>query len=160
MADGAASNERLGDLGHGDGALHAGGDAEFFQGVLQGQGVDDRGQHAHVIAGGAFDALAAAGDAAKDIAAADHDHHLHAHLADFGDLPGHVQEEGRADADAMLPAQGLAAEFKKDPPVLGLLDFFHQRPVFWKLRIKKAELRSGRKASQSDWPLFFMVLNS
>ena len=44
MAHGAAPDERLGDLRHGDGALHAGGDAEFFQGVLQGQRVDDGGR--------------------------------------------------------------------------------------------------------------------
>src|SRR5207245_3285850 len=60
VADGAAADKSFSNLGHGDGGLHARGHAELFQRVLQGQRVDDSGQHAHVITGGAFDAPLAA----------------------------------------------------------------------------------------------------
>ena len=54
-----ADHERLGDLRHRDRALHARGRAEFFQRVLQRQGVDDGREHAHVIARRALDAALA-----------------------------------------------------------------------------------------------------
>ena len=47
----------------------------------------------------------------------DHHDHLHAQLAHFGDLPGHVAEGFGANADALLSAESLAAEFEKDSPV-------------------------------------------
>ncbi len=62
----------------------------FFERVLQRKRVDDRGQHAHVIAGGAFDAAFAATQTAKNISATADDDHLHAELAHFADLFGHV----------------------------------------------------------------------
>ena len=64
--------------------------AELFQRVLQRQRVDDRGQHAHVIARGALDAALAAAQAAEDVAAADHHDHLHAQVAHLADLLRHV----------------------------------------------------------------------
>ena len=56
VAHGAAQDERLGDLVHRDGGLHAGADAHFFEAVHDGEAVDDGGEHAHVVAGGAVDA--------------------------------------------------------------------------------------------------------
>src|SRR5581483_5336952 len=114
MADGAAADENFGDLSHGDGALDAGGDADFFEGILEGEGVDDGGKHAHVIAGGAFDAAFAAGLAAEDVAAADDHDDFDAHFADFGDLLGHVVDGLGTDAVAVLAAQGFTAEFEED----------------------------------------------
>ena len=65
---------------------------EAFQGVLQGQAVEDGGQHAHVVGGGLLDDLAAGAElgAAQDVAAADDDGQLHAALDDALRLPGDV----------------------------------------------------------------------
>ena len=54
--------------------------AEALEGVLQGQAVDDGGEHAHVVGGRLLDDLAAGGElgAAEDVAAADDDGQLHA----------------------------------------------------------------------------------
>jgi hypothetical protein len=51
---------------------------------------------------------------------------LHAHLPHLGDLPGHFVDSLRADADAVVAAQGLAAEFKQNSPVFRFQDFFHK----------------------------------
>ena len=57
---------------------------EALQGVLQGQAVEDGGEHAHVVGGGLLDDLAAGAElaAAQDVAAADDDGQLHAALDD------------------------------------------------------------------------------
>src|SRR6185295_3097531 len=70
VADGAAADERLGYLGHGDGGVDARVRAAALERVLQRKAVDHGGQHAHVIAGHAVDAFGGRGDAAKDVAAA------------------------------------------------------------------------------------------
>ena len=124
MAHGAAADERLGHLGHGDGALHAGGDAELFQRILQGQRVDDGGQHAHVIAGGALDAALAAGQAAENIAAADHHHDLHAQVAHLADLLGHVLHRLGADAHPVSPPRASPLSLSRIRLYLGCFSFF------------------------------------
>jgi hypothetical protein len=49
VAFGAARDVRLGDLGHGDGGLHAGFRAGLLEEVLQGEGVHDGAEHPHVV---------------------------------------------------------------------------------------------------------------
>src|SRR4029077_19857843 len=83
MARGAAADERLGDLVHFDGAHQAGEAAVFFERVLEGEGVYDGGEHAHVIAGGAVDGERFLAGAAEDVAAADHDGDVDAQGVDF-----------------------------------------------------------------------------
>jgi hypothetical protein len=58
MTRGPSTDVGLGHLSHLYGRLHPGGLTELLKGVLQGQGVDDRGQHAHVIGLGAIHARA------------------------------------------------------------------------------------------------------
>ena len=79
---------------------------EAFQGVLQGQAVEDGGEHAHVVGGGLLDDLAAGAElgAAQDVAAADDDGQLHAALHDALRLAGDAQR--LVDADAALAAGG------------------------------------------------------
>src|SRR6266487_5790695 len=113
VPDGAAANERLGDLGHRDGALDAGGYAVLFQRVLQGEGVDNSGQHSHVIAGGPFDALLASGQAAENVPSTDDDDDLDAKLAYFADLTGHVVNGFRANTDTRFASQRLATELEQ-----------------------------------------------
>ena len=120
MPYGAAANERLGHLAHLDGGLHAGFHLEMLEGILQRERVDDGGQHAHVIAGGAVDAGTFALEPAKNIAAADDDDHLHAEVAQLGDLARHVGNGLGTDAEALLTAERLTGEFEQDAFEFGL----------------------------------------
>ena len=94
---------------------HAGGDARVLERVLQGEGVDDRRQHAHVVGGGAVHPLRAGREAAEQVAAADHDRGLDAEGLDLGDLLGDLGRDGRVDAELLLAHQGFAGEFQQDP---------------------------------------------
>jgi hypothetical protein len=92
--------------------------------VLQRQRVDDGGQHPHVIARGALDAVFAAGQTAKNVPAADDHDHLHAKFAHLADLPGHVAHRLGANADAVFATKRLAAELEQNP---GKFRFFGGR---------------------------------
>ena len=67
VADGAARNVRLGDLAHGDGALHTGFDAGLFREVLEGEAVHDRAEHAHVVGAGTVHAALGQFGAAEEV---------------------------------------------------------------------------------------------
>ena len=69
--------------------------AAALERVLQGDGVDDRGQHPHVIAGHAVDPLGGRGDAAEDVAAADDDGDLDAEFVHLDDLVGDARRASR-----------------------------------------------------------------
>ena len=111
------------DVGFGDGldlqgALGAGDDAAFFQGVLQGQGVDDGGQHTGVVGGGPVHTAEFGLFAAPDVAAADDYSQLQAHLTGFVNLAGQVVDGVRVDAGRGGAFEGFAAEFQQDALVL------------------------------------------
>ena len=61
---------------------------DVLEGILQGQAVHDRGEHADVVAGRPVHALGRRGEAAEDVAAADDDADLDAQPMDLGDLAG------------------------------------------------------------------------
>src|SRR5262245_18279066 len=90
MADRTPTNERLGHLGHGDGTLNPRGHAEFLERILQGESVDDGGEHAHVITCGAVDAPFAPLQTAEDVTTSDDDHDFDVQLAHPLDLPGDI----------------------------------------------------------------------
>ena len=81
-------DERLGYRPDLDRGLHPGRDVALLERVLQRQGVDDRGEHAHVVAGHPVDPLLARRHTADDVAAADHDRELDAEAMHLGDLVG------------------------------------------------------------------------
>ena len=54
MADGPSPDVGFSHLGDLDRGLHSGIDANTFQSMLQGQGVDNGGQHTHIITGHPF----------------------------------------------------------------------------------------------------------
>src|SRR3954469_18092713 len=116
-----------------DRRLHAGGHAPLLQGVLEGEGVDHRGEHAHVVAGHAVDAAVAGGEAPDDVAAADHHRHLDVELVDVADLVGDGGHHRLVDAERLRAHQGLAGDLEEDPAVpcrlSGLLSF-HQRAAW------------------------------
>ena len=68
------------------------------EGGGEGEAVDDRGAHAHLVAFHAVETFAGAAEAAEDVAAADDDAHLHAHFADFANLVGIFVETLGVDA--------------------------------------------------------------
>ena len=123
MAGGATLDEGLGDAVHRDGGHHAAFEAGLFQAVHEGEAVDHRGEHAHVVAGGAVGAVGArAGEAAEDVAAADDDRDLGADFLDRAQLLGEAVEDGAVDGLAGgVVAEGFAADLEHDPTILRLL---------------------------------------
>ena len=72
VAHGPPADVRLGDARHLDRRLHPGRLAEALEGVLQGEGVHHRAEHADVVGLGGVHALHRARAAAPEVAAADH----------------------------------------------------------------------------------------
>ena len=62
------------------------GHARLLEGILEGERVHDRRQHAHVVAGGALHAPGGRGQTAEDVAATDHDGDLDAERLDLRHL--------------------------------------------------------------------------
>ena len=86
----------------------------FFQHVLHGQGIEHRGQHAHVVRRGTLHAFGRAGEPAKNIAAADDQGHLHAHLEHGADFAADGGHGFRVDAVFVLARQELRrSEFEQ-----------------------------------------------
>src|SRR5207237_29048 len=76
--------------------------------------VDDRGQHAHVVARRPIHAFGAGRDAAEDIAAADDDADLDAEAANLRDICGDAGSDGGVDAERLFAHQRLPGEFQED----------------------------------------------
>ena len=123
MADGTPTDIQLSYRFHLKRRLHARNDAQFLQGWLQRETVDNRGQHSHVIAGRPFDAPLASGQAAENVPSANDDDDLDAKLAHFADLTGHVVNALRANTDARFASQRLATELEQDAT------------IFWRSRL-------------------------
>ncbi len=114
VADGAAADVGLGDLVDLDGGHDAAEEAEFLDGVLQGDGVDDGGEHAHVVGGDAVHVDGLLGDAAEEVATADDDADLAAEGVDGGDLGGDFVDEDGVDAEAGARGEGFSGELEED----------------------------------------------
>ena len=69
---------------------------------------------------GVGDAGALALEPAKNISAANDDDHLHAEIAQLGNLPGHAGDGLGANAEALFAAERLAGELEQDAFKLGL----------------------------------------
>src|SRR6185369_9423562 len=63
--------------------------------------------------------LGGTGQAAEDVAAADHDADLDAAAANLRDLIGDERADGRIDAVRATPEEGLARQLQEDSPVAG-----------------------------------------
>src|SRR5690606_26321121 len=117
VADGAAADVVLAHVVDLDGAHHAAFGAEFFQCVLHGQRVDDRGQHAHLVAGDAVHATGGQAGATEDVAATNHQAHFGPGVARLDDLAGDAGDDGRVDAVVFGPHQRLAGQFEQDAAI-------------------------------------------
>ncbi len=119
VADRAAADERLGDRAHFDRGQHAGRDRSLLERVLEREGVDDRGQHPHVVGGRAVHPARAGGQAAEDVAAADDDRRLDAEALNFGDVFGDAVGDRGVDPVVLLAHEGFAGQFQEDARVGG-----------------------------------------
>ena len=116
MLESPPRRERLGDLLDGDRRLHAHVEARRFEGVLEGEGVDDRRQHAGVVGRRAVHALFAAdAAAAQDVAGADDDADLAADVVGGLDLGGDFPEGGGVDAETFVAGKRLPAYLEEGP---------------------------------------------
>jgi hypothetical protein len=114
VADGAAADVGLGNLVDLDGGHDAAGDVEFFDCVLEGDSVDDGGEHAHVVGGDAVHVDGLLGYAAEEVASTDDDADLAAEGVYGGDLGGYFMDEDRVDAESGAGCEGFSAELEED----------------------------------------------
>ena len=114
MADGAGLDEGLGHGVHADGRHQAHFLAAVFQGIAQGQAIDDRGRHAHVVGCGFADDRVALGKgrAAQDVAPAHHNGQFHALNGHFGHFTGDPAVFVVMDAAFARPAEAFAGELQ------------------------------------------------
>ena len=96
---------------------HARDATEPLERVLHRERVDHGGEHAHVVGRDAVHAGLGEPGAAEDVAAADHEAHLHAEPEDFGDLGGDPANDRGIDAVLLVAEQRLTAQLQKDSPI-------------------------------------------
>ena len=108
VAHGAAANVGFGDLVHLDGGHDTTEEAELFDSVLKGDGVDDGGEHAHVVGGDAVHVDGLLGDATEEVASADDDAYLAAESVNGGDLGSYFVDEDGVDAKTFACGQSFA----------------------------------------------------
>src|SRR5665213_343318 len=116
---GAAADVRFRDLRHLDGGHRASRYADSFERILKGQSVDDRRQHAHVVACGSIEAQFAGSHATEDVSATHYERYLHSHLMDTLDLAGDRLHDGEIDAVVTRPAKSFTAQLEQHAVVLG-----------------------------------------
>src|SRR5262249_30231549 len=119
MTNRAQWDERLRYLRHRDCSLHARRLTRGLQRVLEGERVDHRREHAHVVGTGAVHTPVLAAHASPDVAAADHDGDLDAELATGGgNLVGDPLDDRGVDAEsAAHVGEGLTRELQHHSPV-------------------------------------------
>src|SRR5512139_2901953 len=99
MADGPAANEWFRHLAHRNGRLDPGLPSSALEGILEGNSIDHRSQHAHVVCRAALHAVRGGGHSPEDIAAADDHGNLDAEEIQLPDLFGN--SGGYLGADAI-----------------------------------------------------------
>src|SRR5690349_7986821 len=114
VADGAASDEGLGNLMHFDRRHDAAVDAALLESVLQRERVDHGGEHAHVVGGDAVHLSGLLGDAAEKISTADDDGNLYAERVDILDLGGNFVNADGIDTETLVRGQGFAGQLQKN----------------------------------------------
>ena len=99
-----------------------------LEGILQGERVHDRGEHADVVGLRAIHALRRARNAAEDVAAAHNDSELDTVMHDFRDFVGQVIDHLRIDPVTQIAGERLAGKLQKHTLVLVLVG--HRNPFF------------------------------
>ena len=117
-------------------------DALLAHRVGQRERVHHGGQHAHVVGGGAVHADRAAGDAAEDVAAADHDGDFAAELRHLLHLAHHADDRRAIDAERVVTHQGFTGKLEQDALVGG-----HG----FRLRLRYVLMRSAGASADSRY---------
>ena len=127
VAHGAAADVRLGDLVHEYGAHHPALHVALFQRVLQGDGVDDRGKHAHVVAAHPVHLPGLLFHAAEEIPATHHQADFDAQGMNLGQLAGNLGHFIGVQAKAALASERLSRKLEHDSFVHSVSSIAHER---------------------------------
>ena len=115
MPDGSGADVRLRHRADLQRRLHPDVHALLLQHVRHGHAVHSRGQHAHVVGAGALDIALAVLHAAPEVAAADDDAHLHAHVHASLDDVRHASHDLEIQSEVLVARQRLAADLQQHP---------------------------------------------
>src|SRR5262249_61378603 len=85
--------------------------------TLEGQRVDARRHHPHVVSGGAVHSARARGDSSEDVAAADDDRDLHTKAGHIAHLGGDPIEHGWIDPVSLPPGERLPRQLQNDAAI-------------------------------------------
>jgi hypothetical protein len=115
MVEGTAAEIGFGNGPHFDSGHHAGGNIALFEGVLEGEAVDDGGEHAHIVGDGLVNLVALGELAAEDIATANDNGELDAVVVDdFDEILSDLVVGRERDAVIFSVPEEFAAEFEED----------------------------------------------
>ncbi len=114
MTDGAPANKWFCNLIHLNRRLHSGIDSLLFQRILQRQGIDHGGQHAHVIGGNPVHLFGLFSHAPEEIASAHHDSDLDAQRSNVRQFRGDFVNAKRIDTETLGRGQSLAGKLKQN----------------------------------------------
>ena len=89
-------------------------DALLFECILEGEGIDDGGKHAHMIGGNAIHVTCLLGDAAEEVAASHDDCDLHAERVNVGQFGRDLMDAKWIDAETLRGGQSFARELEED----------------------------------------------
>ena len=95
--------------------------AALLEAIGNGQGVDDCGQHTHMVCTHALHFIAAVFETAPEVAAADHNADLHAGVHAALDHVAHLADHGKVKTPMCVASQSLAADLEQDALVFDLL---------------------------------------
>jgi len=114
VTDGAAPDVGLGHLAHVDCRENARVGAVALERLLDGERIEHRREHAHVVAGRSVDALRRGGHAAVDVPAADHERDLETVAPHVDELLRELVHGARIQPELLRPHQGLAGELQQN----------------------------------------------
>ena len=107
----------LDDATHRNGRHDPARDVAPFQGIAQAQGIHDRGEHAHVVAGDPIQARRLQCGATEQIAATHHKPDLDANADQLTDLQRHAVQDLRVDAEVLVAHERFARQLEQDASV-------------------------------------------
>ena len=114
MAHGPAADIGLADSADWQGRHHAGRNVKLFKGILHGQRVHHRCQHAHVVSGRTLHPRGRAGHAAEDVPTTDDKTGFNTGVDDVPHLAGDGGNHFRINPVRPLAHQGLTRNLQKN----------------------------------------------
>ena len=118
----AAPDIRLGDFFHADRRHDPRVETLFLEDVLDGKGVDDGAEHAHVIGGDAFDADLGERASAHDVATTDHEANRRTRFHHRADFVRDALDGREIECGSLLSGERLAGELQKDARIREISD--------------------------------------